>query len=104
MIKIENQVYQVPKNFEWFKGKFKDYDKPWIWSNFNSEELVFQDLSDFLKWCLSESINMFNNILSKEIKYFNGKNPSNQKISIGDSYSENNVASGTTGCTSSIIK
>jgi hypothetical protein len=107
LIKIENQVYQVPKNLEWFDGKFKKGSKPWIWSNFNSEGLVFQDLSEFLKWCLSESINMFNNVLSKEIKYFNDEfnlNPSNQKISIGDSYSKNNVASGTTGCTSSIIK
>lgn len=80
LIKILNNFYHVPENFDWFLDLNMPKNKSWIWSELDSSGLKFQRLSKFFEWCFQKTLTIFNQILHEELEYFS-RNLNDKKIS-----------------------
>lgn len=70
LIKVSNNYYHVPLNFDWFENINIPTNESWIWSEFDFSSLKFQRLSTYFQWCFENSLNLFNQTLDNELKYF----------------------------------
>jgi hypothetical protein len=90
LTKIEQNIYHVPKNFDWFLSNNTSTDESWIWSDKDFfKNLQFQQFPSFLDWCFQKSITVFNDILNEEIIYFS-HNMAGKTISSAPEYKTNN--------------
>ena len=80
LIKVSNNYYHVPSNFEWFDNLNISTNDSWIWSEFDFTGIKFQRVSTYFEWCFENSLSLFNKALDNEMNYFS-KNLKKKKIS-----------------------